>query len=164
MALAQAHHDQLEALATRILQHYTFAEPPVPVERILSKPPLRLTSVDISDLSLVFGTGERQYEYRLALGRLLYREILRDEDTRGERVPETGIDKDLPFSREAASYFAMALLLPAAWLAASTQKRDITLETLSARYQVSRDTMIQRIKQIGAELPASTDHHIYPQA
>jgi len=40
MALTEVQLGQLEALATRVLQHYTFAGPPVPVERILSKPPL----------------------------------------------------------------------------------------------------------------------------
>ena len=47
--------------------------------------------------------------------------------------------------------------------AALTQRKKITLEALGIRCEVSRDTMA-RIKQTGAELPAATDHHIYPQA
>lgn len=154
MALTKAQHDQLEALAARILDSYTFIGPPVAVERILSKPPLGLTAVDISDLSLIFSAGEHQYEYRLALGRLLYREILRDDS----------VGKALPFTREAAAYFAMALLLPAAWIQDSLEAQGNTVETLSARYQVSRETMARRLKQLGAApLPTSSQGEIDPQ-
>lgn len=154
MALTKAQQDQLEALAAKILDSYTFVGPPVAVERILSKPPLGLAAVDISDLSLIFSAGERQYEYRLALGRLLYREILRDDS----------VGKDLPFTREAAAYFAMALLLPAAWIQDALTAHGATLEALSARYQVSRETMSRRLKQLGAApLPPGAQGEIDPQ-
>jgi len=139
MALTQEETTQLETLAERVLTGYDFTGPPVPVERILSHPPLGIEPVDISDLSLVFGAGRHQYDYRLALGRLLYREILR-----------MGDDADqLPFSSEAAAYFAMALLLPAPWVTASAADPTTDIGALSERYQVSAGTMFLRVKQLG---------------
>ena len=146
MALIQADQDRIESLVEVILSHYSVMEPPVPIEKILTNPPGGLDAVDIRDMSLVFGVGEHRYEYRLALARLLYRELCRTEYTGIDAAPDV---EPLPYNSEAARHFAMAVLMPLAWLHAAAPRRRATLHDLAETYQVPGYAMAARLANLG---------------
>ncbi|MBN2005915.1 MAG: hypothetical protein JXA21_21335 [Anaerolineae bacterium] len=140
MSLSPEDQKRIEDLSVKIVSHYDFKRPPVPIEKILSSPPEGLTSVDISDLSLVFGIGEHRYEYRMAMARLLYREICRTSATWTE---------SFPYSNDAARYFATSLLVPAVWAVKATKRPFISLQQLSEDFQVPDYAMASRLVQLG---------------
>ncbi len=133
---------RLDALALRILEIYNLSEPPVPIETILQHPPKELlpAAVDITDLSLVFGIGEHRYEYRVAVARLLYRELCRYKDEHNE---------SLPYTNEAARYFAAALLVPAEWALKYIRRPLTNLQQISEAFQVPEYMMASRLAQMG---------------
>ena len=140
MALAPEDQKNIENLASKLIEHYEFKRPPIPVDKILYQPPEGLSSVDISDLSLVFGIGEHRYEYRMALARLLYREICRaSEDW----------EQHYPYTNDAARYFAASLLAPAQWVIKATRKPFITLESMSEEFQIPEYAMASRLVVLG---------------
>ncbi|MGC9400469.1 MAG: ImmA/IrrE family metallo-endopeptidase [Anaerolineae bacterium] len=140
-ALTPQEKANLEALVKKILAHYGFKKPPVPVERILQEPPQGLlNAVDLSDLSLVFGMGEHRHEYRMAIARLLYREICR------QQASENG---PLPYTSEAGRYFAAALLIPETWIQQATLWPWSNLQKLSETFQVPEYVMAARLAQLG---------------
>ena len=134
----------IEELAQEIIDSYNFREPPVPIEKILkSPPPNLLVNVDISDLSLVFGIGEHQHEYRMAVARLLYREICRQDNSKVNRMP---------YNKEAAHQFAAALLIPQKWVPRATRWPWVTLIKVSEKFQVPEYAMAARLAQLGREV------------
>jgi hypothetical protein len=132
------YHRHIEALAISVIDDYGVDNPPVPVEKILSDPPQGLQKIDISDLSLVFGVGEHEHEYRLALGRLLYRELCR-----------TGNNGELPYNNDVARQFAMSLLMPHEWVRSTARRPLISLHRLSEIYRVPEYAMASRLVQLG---------------
>jgi len=140
VGLSAEEQRRIEKLSTRLIGHYEFDQPPVPVEKILSAPPEGLNSVDISDLSLVFGIGEHRYEYRMAMARLLYREICRASSKWAE---------GFPYSNEAARYFAASLLVPEQWAIKSARRPFVSLQQLSEDYQVPEYAMASRLVKLG---------------
>lgn len=140
MPLSPEEQKRIEELSIRIVSNYDFNRPPIPVEKILSDPPEGLTSVDISDLSLVFGIGEHRYEYRMAMARLLYREICRTSESWKE---------SFPYSNDAARYFAASLLVPAKWALKAAKRPFISLQQLSEDFQVPDYAMASRLVQLG---------------
>ncbi len=140
MSLSPEDQKRIEELSVKIVGYYDFKRPPVPIEKILSSPPEGLTSVDISDLSLVFGIGEHRYEYRMAMARLLYREIYHTSTTWAEPFPS---------SNDAARYFATSLLVPAVWAVKATKRPFISLQQLSEDFQVPDYAMASRLVQLG---------------
>ncbi len=132
---------RLDQLAQEVLSYYAFDRPPVAIERILQEPPSNLIeAVDVSDLSIVFGIGEHRYEYRLAMARLLYREICRSNDKMAQ---------GLPTSNEASRYFASTLLMPRDWVLKASRRPFVTLDRLSADFQVPPYVMATRLAQLG---------------
>ena len=140
MPLDPADQKRIEALSIKIISHYSFKRPPIPIEKILSDPPEGLTSVDISDLSLVFGIGEHRYEYRMAMARLLYREVCRTSES---------WEQSFPYSNDAARYFAASLLVPAKWALKAAKRPFISLQQLSEDFQVPDYAMASRLVQLG---------------
>ena len=139
--LTTADQQRLEALADRILAHYNTKRPPVPVETILQHPPEGiLEAVDITDLSLVLGMGEHRYEYRMALARLLYRELCRNQNHLGE---------ELSSYNEASRYFAAVLLIPRKWILRATRWPLVTLQQLSEDFRVPEYVMSTRLSNLG---------------
>lgn len=136
---------QLETLALDLLESSHCTRPPVPVEQILAHPPPGLQSVDVGDLSLVFGLGDHRYEYRLAMARLLYREICRSGAKGWAKM-------QLPFNNEAARYFATCVLIPAPWLNKALRNPLVTLEQLSEMFQVPDHAMASRLVQLGKKV------------
>ena len=133
---------QLDALIVRVLDYYKLQRPPVPIERMLAHPIEGLQQVDMTDLSLVFGIGEHRDEYRMAMGRLLYREICR-------QGPSGWAAQEYPYSTEAARYFAASLLVPSEWLLKAVRRPLINVATLSETYQVPDYVVATRVAQIG---------------
>lgn len=140
-----AQRQQLETLASNMLDSCNCTRPPVPVEQILAHPPEGLQSVDVGDLSLVFGLGDHRYEYRLAMARLLYREICRSGAEGWAQVK-------LPFNNESSRYFAICLLIPAPWLTKALRNPLVTLEQLSEMFQVPEHAMASRLVQLGKKV------------
>ncbi len=132
---------RLEKLSEHILEYYDFKRPPVPVEKILREPPEGLLkAVDITDLSMVFGIGEHPHEYRMAMARLLYREICRHENPNW---------MNLPYHNEAARYFAACLLVPTDWVIKASRWPLTNLQQLSETFQVPEYVMTTRLSQLG---------------
>jgi hypothetical protein len=139
MTLSKQVRARITRLANQIVAQYHLKEPPVPIETILSNPPGELEKVDITDLSLVFGAGEHRHEYRLGLGRLLYREICRAELE----------DPPMPYTGEAARAFARELLAPAMWLMPAAQRPGVTLSELGDVFQLPEYTLASRLVELG---------------
>jgi len=134
--------ERIEQLAYRVIEHYEYKRPPIPIEEVLAKPPQGMQSMDMSDLSLVFGIGEHRYEYRMAMGRLFYREIARHGSNgwAGEEVP---------YNNDASRYFSACLLAPLEWVQKTARRPLITLEQLSEIYKVPEYVMSSRLAQLG---------------
>lgn len=147
MSLTTEEQQRIEQLSTKLIAHYDFNQPPVPVEKILSDPPEGLNSVDISDLSLVFGIGEHRYEYRMAMARLLYREICRASSKWA---------KGFPYSNEAARYFAASLLVPEQWALKNVRRPFVSLQQLSEDFQVPEYAMASRLVKLGKRVKGMT--------
>ena len=143
MPLETTAQKRIEALSIKIISHYKFKRPPIPIEKILSNPPEGLTSVDISDLSLVFGIGEHRYEYRMAMARLLYREVCRTS---------ANWEESFPYSNDASRYFAASLLVPAKWALKAAKRSFISLHQLSEDFQVPDYVMSSRLAQLGKRI------------
>lgn len=142
--LTQNEKEHIQTVVEKILKYYKFKKPPVPIERILSEPPKELlNSVDLSDLSLVFGMGEHQHEYRMAVARLLYRELCR----RGKSGATS-----LPYTPDATRYFAASLLIPTDWIQRATRWPWNNLQKLSDTFQVPEYVMAARLAQLGKEV------------
>lgn len=140
MALSTNDQQRIEELAMKLVEHYNFKRPPIQIEIVLSNPPEGLSSVDISDMSLVFGIGEHRYEYRMAMARLLYREICR---------ASADWDQNYPYSNDASKYFAASLLVPAPWLLKAARRPLVTLQQLSEEFQVPDYALASRLVQMG---------------
>lgn len=140
MALSTNDQQRIEELTVKLVEHYDFKRPPIPVEKVLSNPPEGLNSVDISDLSLVFGIGEHRYEYRMAMARLLYREICR---------ASADWEQDYPYSNDAAKYFAASLLVPMQWVLKAARRPLVTLQQISEDFQVPEYAVASRLVQLG---------------
>ncbi len=140
MALSTNDQQRIEELAMKLVEHYHFKRPPIQIEIVLSNPPEGLSSVDISDMSLVFGIGEHRYEYRMAMARLLYREICR---------ASADWDQNYPYSNDASKYFAASLLVPAPWLLKAARRPLVTLQQLSEDFQVPDYALASRLVQMG---------------
>ena len=143
-APTSAEIQRLDALAQKILDTYNLSHPPVPIETILQHPPTDLLpAVDITDLSLVFGMGEHRYEYRVAIARLLYRELCRHKNEPNEA---------LPYTNDAARYFAAALLIPAEWALKYIRRPLVNLQQISETFQVPDYMMASRLAQMGKRI------------
>jgi len=140
VALSTNDQQRIEELAMKLVEHYNFKRPPVQIEIVLSNPPEGLSSVDISDMSLVFGIGEHRYEYRMAMARLLYREICR---------ASADWEQNYPYSNDASKYFAASLLVPASWLQKAARRPLVTLQQLSEEFQVPDYAIASRLVQMG---------------
>ncbi|MEJ5310713.1 MAG: hypothetical protein WHX52_13190 [Anaerolineae bacterium] len=140
MALSTNDQQRIEELAMKLVEHYNFKRPPIQIEIVLSNPPEGLSSVDISDMSLVFGIGEHRYEYRMAMARLLYREICR---------ASADWEQSYPYSNDASKYFAASLLVPASWLQKAARRPLVTLQQLSEEFQVPDYAIASRLVQMG---------------
>lgn len=139
--LSPADQERIHQLTIRILDHYKFKKPPVPVEKVISAPPDGIQSMDLSDMSLVFGIGEHRYEYRMAMARLVYREVCRSGSS-------GWAGEEFPYHNEAARHFAACLLVPEAWVTKAARRPFISLEQLSESFQVPEYVMASRLAQL----------------
>jgi hypothetical protein len=140
--LSPEDQERIHQLTLKILDHYKFNKPPVPVEKVIAAPPGGIQSMDLSDMSLVFGIGEHRYEYRMAMARLVYREICRTGS-------EGWAGEEFPYNNEAARTFAAYLLVPENWAVKAARRPFISLEKLSESFQVPEYVMASRLAQLG---------------
>ena len=141
-SLSAAEKRRIENQVRQLLAHYRFRKPPVPIAHILREPPGDLlTSIDLADLSLVFGKGEHRYEYRMAIARLIYRELCRQQAAEEEVA--------LPYTPDASHYFAAALLIPRAWIQRASLWPWNDLYKLSETFQVPHYVMAARLTELG---------------
>ncbi len=137
-ALTDEDREKIETLAEKILEAYGAKEPPVPVEQIAARPPKGLKSLELENMSYVFGFGEHQHEFRMALTRLLYRQIC-DSGWAGV---------ELPYTRDAARYFASCLMMPRSWVLKAIRNPFVDLTRLSEKFQVPEYEMGTRLAQL----------------
>ena len=68
MALALEDKERIEDLAIKLVEHYGFKRPPIPVEKVLYEPPEGLAGVDISDLPAAGAAPEWMSEKAVSIG------------------------------------------------------------------------------------------------
>jgi len=144
----EATRSALARLAEALLQYYNVTGPPVPIERMLQKPPAGLAGVDPSQISTIIEHGLYRYEPRLAMARLLYREIARIV-TDGK-----ALDVDIPSSVSYADvkFFARCLLMPSLWMRGLV-KLGLSVEQMSVRLQVPAYALVTRMAELGLPIP-----------
>ena len=140
-------HTLLTALAESILTYYQVDEPPVPIERMLQAPPQGMSPIDTTQISFTIGHGLYKYEPRLAMGRLLCREIARNLD-----VQHTVNVNITSLAYTDLRFFARTLLMPLSWLEAITRKRT-TLEEISQTLQVPLYAVVTRLAELDLPIP-----------
>jgi len=145
----EATRSNLARLAEALLRYYNVTEPPVPIERMLKEPPAGLTAIDSDQVSYIMEHGLYRYEPRLAMARLLYREIANSEaamEALGVKVSSS-----IPYAD--MRLFARYLLMPADWITTLCQQ-GLSVEQISAYLQVPPDAVITRLAELELPIPA----------
>jgi hypothetical protein len=133
----------LTLLAKTLLQHYDVTRPPVPIEQMLKEPPAGLAGVDFSKISFIMEHGLYSYEPRLAMARLLCREIAQH----GAATEPFGIEVSCT-SYTDLKYFARCLLMPSNWVEAMT-KQNLSIEQISTHLQTPSHAVVTRLIELG---------------
>ncbi len=139
----------LARLAEALLRYYDVHAPPVPIERMLQKPPTGI-SIDFNQISFIMEHGLYRYEPRMAMARLLYREIahsLTAQEALGVRAPQFVSPAEVKF-------FARCLLMPPGWLKVLAEQ-GLSLEQISGQLQVPSDAVIIRLTELGLPVPGT---------
>lgn len=137
----------LTRLAEALLQYYEVARPPVPVERMLREPPTGMDGVDPDQISSIVEHGLYSYDPRLAMARLLYREMVR------AGVTKSAFDIDLPsVSYDEMKFFARCLLMPAQWMR-WLAGRGLSVEQMSHYLQAPPYAVVARLAELGLVVP-----------
>jgi hypothetical protein len=139
----------LDRLAAEVLQYYAVNQPPVPVEQMLREPPAGLTGIDPNKVSFVMEHGLYNYAPRLAMARLLCRELTRN----GTAKKAFGID--VPQASYAGmKLFARCLLMPPHWMQRLVEQ-GLSVEQISAYLQVPSHAVVTRLAELGLPVPGA---------
>lgn len=137
--------EQLEAIATELIQAFSIENPPVPIEIMLQRPkPDMWDEVDITELSVGFLRTGGHFSPRMSLARLLARHIVQSNwgEGRGLRAMMKD-DKD----GTKLHAFARMLIMPAKMVKAlSVSSR--TPGTMSMHFEVPEDDARQRLEEL----------------
>jgi hypothetical protein len=137
----------LSHLAEGLLQYYDVGQPPVPVEQMLREPPPGLTGVDPTRISSILEHGLYNYAPRLAMARLLCRELTRN----GMVKEEFGIDVP-SISYADLKYFARYLLMPPHWMRRLAEQ-GLSVEQISVYLQAPSYAVVTRLAELGLPVP-----------
>jgi hypothetical protein len=144
---AEAIRPNLVYLANALLQYYNVADPPTPIERMMKEPPVGLNQLDLDKISNVMEHGLYNYAPRLAMARLLCREITCSPVT----------EKRFGVSVSAATYadikfFARCLLMPSRWVY-RLARQGLSIEQISAHLQTPSYAIVTRLVELDLPLP-----------
>jgi hypothetical protein len=137
----------LASLAQRLREHYGVTEPPVPIERMLQEPPPGLGKLDLDQISSVMEHGLFNHAPRLAMARLLCREIARSEAARAS----LGIEVTIKTYAE-IKYFARCLLIPPDWIQ-QLSEQGLSVEQISTYLQAPSYAVVTRLAELGLPIP-----------
>jgi hypothetical protein len=146
----EAVRPDLARLAEALLRYYDVTHPPVPVERMLREPPVGLSGVDLDQLSLVMEHGLYHYAPRLAMARLLCREIAHSAPAM--KALETSVSPSISYAD--MKFFARCLLMPPGWVKTLSQQ-GLSVEQISTYLQVPTDTVITRLAELELPVPST---------
>lgn len=148
-ASAEAVRLNLSRLAEALLRYYSVTEPPVPIERMLKEPPAGLAAIDSNQVSYIMEHGLYRYEPRLAMARLLYREIANSATA----MKALGVNVPSSISYADVRFFARCLLMPSGWITTLSQQ-GLSIEQISIYLQVPPDAVITRLAELELPTPA----------
>jgi hypothetical protein len=137
----------LTTLAEILLRHYNVTQPPVPIERMLNEPPPGLGKLDPDRISLVMEHGLYNYAPRLAMARLLCREIARSSAAQAL----LGVDVS-SLTYDDIKFFARCLLMPQQWMQSLSEQR-LSVEHISHYLQAPSDAVVTRLGELGLPIP-----------
>jgi hypothetical protein len=140
-------HADLTALAEILLRHYNVTQPPVPIERMMNEPPPGLGKLDPDRISVVMEHGLFSYAPRLAMARLLCREIARSSAAQAS----LGVDISL-LTYDDVKFFARCLLMPQQWMQSLSEQR-LSVEHISHYLQAPSDAVVTRLGELGLPIP-----------
>jgi hypothetical protein len=146
--VTEAIRPNLTYLANALLQYYNVTGPPTPIEQIVKNPPPGLGKLDLDKISNVTEHGMYNYAPRLAMARLLCREITHNEITK-ERF---GVDVS-PATYADIKFFARCLLMPSRWVYELSRK-GLSIEQISTHLQVPSYALVTRLVELGLILPS----------
>jgi hypothetical protein len=147
---AEAIRPDLARLAEALLRYYSVTQPPVPVERMLQEPPVGLSGVDLDKLSLVMEHGLYHYAPRMAMARLLCREITHSAPAM--QALQVSVPPSISYAD--VKFFARCLLMPPDWVKALSQQ-GLSVEQISSYLQVPTDAVITRLAELELPIPAT---------
>jgi hypothetical protein len=136
-------------LAEALLRQYSVTGPPVPIERMLEEPPAGLAGTSSDQVSFIMEHGLYRYEPRLAMARLLCREIARNGAVR----ESFGVDVS-SFSYTDLKFFARCLLMPSNWVRAMAEQK-LSVEQISDRLQAPSYAVVTRLAELGLPVPGT---------
>lgn len=140
-----ADRNQLENIATELIQIFEINTPPVPIEIMLQRPkPDMWKEVDITELSVGFLRGGGHYSPRMSLARLLARHVVHSEwgEHRGLKDVLKEGDGD-----ETLRAFARMLIMPVEMVKALTPSARIPI-TMSMHFEVPEEDAKQRLDEL----------------
>ena len=129
-------------LAESLLKYYAVDQPPVPVEEMIKNPPAGL-DIDPSQTSVTMEHGLYSYEPRLAMARLLCREI--STNAAVKQLLQTQV---LLGSYADVKYFARCLLMPSAWMH-TLHGQGLSVEQIGEYLQVPSHAVVTRMGELG---------------
>ena len=144
---AEAIRSDMACLAEALLRYYNVARPPVPVEQMLQEPPAGLAGIDSSKISSTMEHGMYYHAPRLAMARLLCREIVRSEAA----MEMLGIDVS-PLSHTDVKFFARCLLMPPHWVRRLVEQ-GLSVEQIGVYLQVPSYAVVTRLAELGLPIP-----------
>ncbi len=141
--------DQLEAIASELIQTFSIENPPVPIEIMLQRPkPDMWDEVDITELSVGFLRTGGHFSPRMSLARLLARHIVQSDwgEGRGLRAMMKE-DKD----GEKLRAFARMLIMPTTMVKALSVNARTPI-TMSMHFEVPEEDARLRLQELANQL------------
>lgn len=141
--------DQLEAIATELIQAFSIENPPVPIEIMLQRPkPDMWDEVDITELSVGFLRTGGHFSPRMSLARLLARHIVQSDwgEGKGLRAMMKD-DKD----GEKLRAFARMLIMPSKMVKALSANARTPI-TMSMHFEVPEVDARLRLEELANHL------------
>lgn len=137
--------DQLEKVASELIQTFNIEDPPVPIEIMLQRPkPDMWEEVNIADLSVGFLKTGGHYSPRMSLARLLARHIIKSD---------WGEKRALPMimrqgkTDEVVNAFGRMLIMPNEMVKALSEGARTPL-TVSMHFEVPEEDAALRLKEV----------------
>jgi hypothetical protein len=144
---AEAIRPNLVYLANALLQYYNVTRPPTPIERMVERPPVGLKKPDLDKISDVMEHGLYNYAPRLAMARLLCREITHSAITK----KRFGVDVSAATYSD-IKFFARCLLMPSRWVYRLV-RQGLSIEQISIHLQTPSYAVVTRLVELDLPVP-----------